>query len=79
MNSPAIFITPAVDLSRSMPVTHEEMRKLAVDLQNAKPGDVISCPWPVTVYHCIEGLWIRSEDLTAFSTPPPTTDEDDED
>ena len=63
---PAIMVVPHPDQNRALPITYEEISQVARDMMNAKPGEAIGCPFPVTIYHMIDGLWIQSSDLPAF-------------
>jgi hypothetical protein len=63
--SPPLLVAPTV------PLTEDERKTFEVevaDIGSAEPGDVVSVPFPVVLYHRIEGVWIPVSDLGSFQT-----------
>ncbi len=46
-----------------------DLTRLAENLKNAEDGQVLTCPFPVTLYHYIDGIWLPVSDLGAFHSP----------
>ena len=73
---PAILIVPE---EHDPAIGYENMGKLRAELMSAKPGDSFVFPYPVRIYHQIDGFWVESRDLAAMVAPPglPLTEDDD--
>lgn len=73
---PAILIVPE---EHDPSIGYENMGKLRAELMSAKPGDSFVFPYPVRIYHQIDGFWVESRDLAAMVVPPglPLTEDDD--
>jgi len=73
---PAILIVPEF---HDPNLGYEDMAKFKAEIDAAKPGSSIAFPYPVRIYHQIDGFWVESRDLAAMSAPPglPLTADDD--
>ena len=73
---PAILIVPE---EHDPSIGYENIAKLKAELDIAKPGDSFVFPYPIRIYHQIDGFWVESRDLAAMVAPPglPLTEDDD--
>lgn len=60
---PPLFVAPIERLSEA---DRESFDKDVADIMNATDGDVVSCPYPVALYHRFDGVWIPVPDIGAF-------------
>ncbi|MDR3582589.1 MAG: hypothetical protein P4L67_04920 [Candidatus Pacebacteria bacterium] len=68
---PPLLVSPVDHL------TAEDRAKFqdnVTEIARAKPGDVITCTFPVAMYHRIDGIWLPVSDLGAFHAPATGTE-----
>lgn len=64
---PPLFVTPIERLSDA---DRESFAQNVTDILNATDGDVVSCPYPLALYHRFDGVWIPVADIGAFRAAP---------
>jgi hypothetical protein len=65
---PPLLVAPLASLS---PNERDEFNKEVLDLGKVADGMVVSIPFPITMYHRIDGIWIPVADLGSFHSHPP--------
>jgi hypothetical protein len=69
---PPLLVSPVDHL------TSEDRDKFDLNvtkIAKAQPGDVLSCPFPLAMYHRIDGIWLPVSDLGAFHAPESEPDQ----
>jgi hypothetical protein len=65
--SPPLLVTPLEHIAEA---DRQKFTADVADLADADDGQVVSIPFPVALYHRIDGVWLPVSDLGAFHTPP---------
>lgn len=63
---PPLLVSPVDHLTKE---DREAFEKNVGEIGRAEAGDTIACPFPVTLYHRIDGIWLPVSDLGAFHAP----------
>lgn len=61
-----LLVSSAVPLSEA---DREKFDKDVSEIATVKNGDVVSIPFPIVLFHRIEGTWLPVSDLGAFQSP----------
>lgn len=64
---PPLLVSPAEHIDAS---DREAFEKNVAEIGRAEDGETISCPFPLALYHRIDGIWLPVSDLGAFHTAP---------
>lgn len=65
--APPLLVSPVDHLT---PEDREKFDLNVTDIAKAQPGDVVCCPFPIAMYHRIDGIWLPVSDLGAFHSAP---------
>lgn len=70
MNMPPLLVCPRDALSPADRASfNDEVAGLAIPDDDG--GKIVSVPFPLVMYHRIDGIWIQVSDLGSFHCPPP--------
>jgi hypothetical protein len=64
---PPLLVTPTGRLSDA---DRESFDKDVGDIMRAEDGDVVSCRYPIALYHRFDGVWIPVSDIGASLAAP---------
>jgi hypothetical protein len=65
---PPLLVAPLEKLSQS---ERGEFNQEVLDIGKIGDGMVVSIPFPIAMYHRIDGIWIPVADLGSFNSPHP--------
>jgi hypothetical protein len=67
--SPPLLVAPLESLSAE---DRDKFNAEVLDIGKAQDGVVISIPFPIALYHRIDGIWIPVSDLGSFNATHPS-------